>query len=267
MENFELRFAKYNPLHSQRITSLIVFGSPNLVSESSRLNLPSNLDVSIMDNRHSSTPDLTPRTHSPLSPPLSQPQPQTDSPPLSQSPPQTNSPPLSPSPPPPQTDSPLSPSPPLSQLPPLSPSLPLSPSPPSFFPPDDDEHESESDDDLRAKIFGSASTNVLKSLQEQIGSAKTLIQKKLEQLHTQTQTLTQNVTQLLMQKQYDTASYRLPVVIKEIQSTPGTLPPKGLFYINRKGRKIYLNDSQRRRWLQGDEIAGCIKGCSSHELP
>ena len=82
----------------------------------------------------------------------------------------------------------------------------------------------------------------------------------------QNENLTQNVTNLLLQKQYNTSSYRLPVVIKSIQTTQGVKPPRGLYYMSKTGRKVYLNESQRRKWLNGDEIAGCIDGCSLESI-
>ena len=85
-------------------------------------------------------------------------------------------------------------------------------------------------------------------------------------LQQQQESLTQSVENLLLQKQYDTAYYKLPVVIKEIQSTPGKNPPHGLYYINRMGKKIYLKESQKQKWKNGQEIAGCIKGCNPHDM-
>jgi hypothetical protein len=256
--DLEVLYSKYNPLCNQNITSVIVFGSP----------LPNEI----------SQPDRPP----PPSPP----------------PPQQNTTPLKPNPQPEiqhtantkETSNPESTQPVYETIPPkpvrienTNPpvtnslpvtTLPVTTSPVITNPPVPDTKEGTekntekelSDSDLSFRLFGSTeSSNILRTLQEKIGSVKASIIERIEKVH-QTQTLSQNITQLLLQKQYDTASYRLPVVIKEIQSTPGVKPPRGLYYINRNGRKIYLNESQRRKWKQGDEIAGCIKGCSAIDL-
>jgi hypothetical protein len=78
--------------------------------------------------------------------------------------------------------------------------------------------------------------------------------------------LTQSIEKIILQKQYDTAYYKLPIVMKEIKSTPGIKPPQGLYYINRLGKKIYLKESQKQKWKNGQEIAGCIKGCSKNDI-
>jgi hypothetical protein len=80
------------------------------------------------------------------------------------------------------------------------------------------------------------------------------------------QALSQSIGDTLLRKQYETTSYRLPVVIKELKSTPGKKLPHGLYYLNRHGNKVYLSKSQQMKWKNGEEIAGCIKGCSIHEF-
>lgn len=74
-----------------------------------------------------------------------------------------------------------------------------------------------------------------------------------------------NTTPLALSKQYNTAFYRLPIIMKEIESTEGVTPPQGLYYTNRLGKKIYLKEYQRKQWQNG-QLPGCIKGCSSADL-
>jgi hypothetical protein len=133
-------------------------------------------------------------------------------------------------------------------------------------------YEDDNDDsDIEGKIFGSGA-ELLHTIREKVISVKETLQEKikekLEELTStqhKTETLSQSVTNMLLEKQYNTAGYRLPVVMKVINHTPGVKPPHGLYYINRTGRKIYLNPSQRKKWLKGEEIAGCIQGCSNNE--
>ena len=275
--DLEAVYSKYNPLCNQNITSVVVFGST----------VPTDPSLQPSANSNPSLPHVNsnPLTFEPLIvPPLenttSQDIPQSiPSVPSTQQSEKDNIP----------TDTLVPPTDtlpmPTDMLPPPSSDTKVvhEPDPPSeptqvvsTTPPEDkhevedifkdksepDDHEP-SDDDLSFRLFGSKEpSDILRTLQEKIGSVKASIMERIEKVH-QTQTLSQNITQLLLQKQYDTASYRLPVVMKEIQTTPGVKPPRGLYYINRNGRKIYLNESQRRKWKQGDEIPGCIKGCSA----
>jgi len=125
--------------------------------------------------------------------------------------------------------------------------------------------------DIEDMKFGSAMSSFsLESLKSKVGEWKEALENKIHQLidkKQETQNLTENVSNLLLKKQYEISSYRLPVVIKSIKTSPNIKPPQGLYYISRSGRKIYLNSSQKRKWMNGEEIAGCIDGCSSNNTP
>jgi hypothetical protein len=148
----------------------------------------------------------------------------------------------------------------------------------NFLDSDDDDDDDDFDTfDLQSVRFGSAeeqkppakSAFSLEGLKSKISEWKKTIGDKMQQLietKQQNENLTQNVSNLLLQKQYNVSSYRLPIVIKSIQSTQGVKPPRGLYYISKTGRKMYLNESQRRKWLNGDEIAGCIEGCNKESM-
>lgn len=141
---------------------------------------------------------------------------------------------------------------------------------------DDDyvSEEDDDDDDFNDRIFGSSGhqVSILENLQEKLGQIKTQIKSQAsEQSNPQlyktiAQALSQSVGDALLRKQYETTFYRLPVVIKELKSTPGKKPPHGLYYLNRHGHKVYLSKSQQSKWRNGQEIAGCIKGCSINEI-
>ena len=61
--------------------------------------------------------------------------------------------------------------------------------------------------------------------------------------------------------QYDSAYYKLPVVIKRMR--------RGLqgavYYINGRGKRVYLTERQRALWRNGN-LPGCIEGCNPAEL-
>ena len=204
-----------------------------------------------------------PRSHAPSQPP-DRPQPRSPTQPRSPDRPRSPTQPRSP-------DRPRSPEQPQSPAQPQTPTQPRSHTQPSTPGDDDDDFNSSGSDtsDLQFSKFGSAEETPLFSLEGlkfKVNEWKKTIGEKMQRLldtKHQNENLTQNVTNLLLQKQYNTSSYKLPVVIKSIKPTAGIKPPRGLYYMSKSGRKVYLNQSQRQKWLNGDEIAGCIDGCSS----
>ena len=139
---------------------------------------------------------------------------------------------------------------------------------------DDGETTEDEDEDgyeySTEQIFGSGtSMSILNNLQEKVSQVKTKVEETMKNSFNQSiisQSLTQNIEKTLLHKQYETAAYRLPVVIKELKTTLGKKPPQGLYYLNRYGNKIYLSKSQQMKWKNGEEIAGCIKGCSKDDI-
>ena len=69
----------------------------------------------------------------------------------------------------------------------------------------------------------------------------------------------------LTKKQYETAFYKLPVVMKSIKTDSTHKLPTGLYYINHNGNKVYLKEYQKQQWLNGT-LPGCIDCCSPSEV-
>jgi hypothetical protein len=88
------------------------------------------------------------------------------------------------------------------------------------------------------------------------------------ELHDQAQeadVLAEQINTTLANKQYQTAFYKLPVVMKHVRTDDHQTPPRGLYYYNRKGHKVYLKDYQKEQWLNGN-LPGCVSGCSPDEI-
>jgi len=120
---------------------------------------------------------------------------------------------------------------------------------------------------IREKLTKTVSSLPQMATQKAQQFINNLRQKELQVnvLREQSNDLAQKLDSTIMNKQYQTAFYRLPVVMKKIRSSEHLSPPEGLHYINNKGHKTYLKNYQKRQWEKG-QLPGCIEGCDPQTL-
>jgi hypothetical protein len=52
--------------------------------------------------------------------------------------------------------------------------------------------------------------------------------------------------------------YSLPLLIKNTNTDQGLIKTHGIYFVDKKGRRVYLKDKQKQAWKNGSLI-GCIE--------